>query len=49
MQLCDMSVSNPLVPPIHNGTTYVNMVMFCRMGACVVDVKQLLDENLTTV
>ena len=49
VQLCDMSLSNPLVTPIHNGTTCVNMVIFCRMGTCVlkdiVGVKQLLDKT----
>ena len=36
VQLCDMSVSNPLVTAIHNGTTCVNMVIFfCGMVACV--------------
>ena len=34
-KICNMSVSNPLVTAIHNGTTFVNMVSFCRMGACV--------------
>ena len=28
VQLCDLSVSNPLVTPIYNGTTCVNMVLF---------------------
>ena len=50
VQLCDMSVSNPLVTPIHNGTTCVNMVNFLQNGCvCVlkiiVDVKQLLDKT----
>ena len=48
MQLCDMSVSNPPVTPIHNGITCVNMVNLLQNGCmCVlkdiVDVKQLLD------
>ena len=47
-----MSVSNPLVTPIHNGTTCVNMVIILQNGCmCVlkllVDVKQHLDKNLT--
>ena len=49
-----MSVSNPPVAPIHNGTTPVNMVIFLQNGCmCVlkdiiiVDVKQFLDRNLT--
>ena len=51
MQLCDISVSNPLVTPIHNGTTCVNMVNFLQNGCMrvlkdIVDVKQLLDKNL---
>ena len=33
VQLCDMSVRNPLVTPIHNGTTC--LIFFCRMGDCV--------------
>ena len=53
MQLCDISESNPLVTPIQNGTTCVNMVIFLQNGCmCVlkdtVDVKQLLDKNLTS-
>ena len=52
MQLCDTSVSNPLVTPIHNETTCVNMVIFGRLGECaffrdIVEVKQFLDTNLT--
>ena len=48
-----MSVSNPLVTPIHNGTTCVNMIIFLQNGSmCVlkdiVDVKQLLNKNLTS-
>ena len=36
VHLYDMSVSNPLVTPIHNGTTCVDMVnFFCRISACV--------------
>ena len=35
VQLCDMLVRNPLVTPIQNGTTYVSMVFFRRMGACL--------------
>ena len=51
VQLCDMSVSNPLVTAIHNGTTCVNMVIFLQNGCMcvlkdVVDVKQLLDKNV---
>ena len=47
-----MSVSNPLVTPIYNGTTCVNMVNVLQNGCMVVlkdivDVKQLLDKNLT--
>ena len=43
----------PLVTPIHNATACVNMVNFLQNGCmCVlkdiVDVKQLLDENLTS-
>ena len=50
MQLCDMSVSNPLVTPIHNGTTCFNMVIFLQNGCmCVfkdiVEVKQFLDKT----
>ena len=52
VQLCDMSVSNPHVTPIHNGTTYVNMVNFLQnvcFCMCVlkdnVDVKQFLDKK----
>ena len=53
MQFSDLSVSNPLVTPVHNGTTCVNMVIFLQNGCmCVlkdiVDVKQLLDKNLTS-
>ena len=54
VQLCDMSVSNPLVTPIHNGTTCVNIAIFfflqnrcMRVLKDIVDVKQLLDKNLT--
>ena len=54
VHLCDMSVSNALVTPIHNGSTCVNMVIVLQNGCmCVlkdiVDVKQLLDTNLTSV
>ena len=46
-----MSVSNPLVTTIHNGTTCVSMVFFQHGCICVlkdvVDVKQFLDKNLT--
>ena len=31
-QLYDMSVSDPHVTPVYNGTTCVNMVLFCSMG-----------------
>ena len=53
VQLCDMSVSNPLVTPIYNGTTCVNMVTFLQNWCkCVlkdtVEVKQFLDKNLTS-
>ena len=53
VQLCDMSVSNPHVTPIHNGTTLVNMVIFLQNGCMYVlkdifDGKQLLDKNLTS-
>ena len=46
VHLCDMSVSKPLATPIHNGTTCVDMVIFCRMSACVFfkptnDIKQI--------
>ena len=46
--ICDMSVSNSLVTPIHNGATCVNMVNFFQNRCiCVlkdiVDVKQFLD------
>ena len=46
VQLNDVSVSNPLVTPIHNGPTCVNMVIFLQNGCmCVLkdiaDVKQL--------
>ena len=49
-----MSVSNPLVTLIHNGTTCVNMVIILQNGCmCVlkllVDVKQHLDKNLTNL
>ena len=50
-----MSVSNPLVTPIHDGTTCINMVFFFLQNGCmcvlkdIVVVKQLLDKNLTTV
>ena len=52
MQLCNVSVSNPLVTPTHNGTTCVNMVILLLNGCmCVlkdfVDVKHILDKNLT--
>ena len=54
VQLCDMSLSNPLVTLIHNGTTCVKMVN-CLQGECmymflkdIIDVKQLLDKNLTS-
>ena len=50
---CDMTVSNPLVTPIHNVTTCVNMIHFLQNGCmCVlkdiVDVKQLLNQNSTS-
>ena len=57
VQLCDISVSNPFVTPIHNRTTCVDMVFFFffflqNKGICVlkdiVDVKQFLDKNLTS-
>ena len=53
VQLCDMSVSNPFVTPIHNGTTSVNMVILLQDGCmCVlkdiIDVHQFLDKNLTS-
>ena len=53
VQFCDMSVSTPLVTPIHDGTTCANMVIFLQNGCmCVlkdiVDVKQHLDKNLTS-
>ena len=53
VQLCDLSVSNPLVTHIHNETTSVNMVIFLQNGCmCVlkdiVNVKQILDKNLTS-
>ena len=34
VQVCDISVSNPLVTPIHNGTTCVNMVFFFSQNGC---------------
>ena len=48
-----MSVSNPLVTPIYNGTTCANVVNFLQNGCmCVlkdiVDVTQLLDKNLSS-
>ena len=54
MQLCDISVSDPLVTPVHNGTTCPNMVIFWQNGRMcvlkdVVDVKQFLDKNFTSV
>ena len=53
VQLGDMSLSNPLISPIHNGTTFVNMVIFMQNGCmCVLNdilnVKQFLDRNLTS-
>ena len=53
VQLCDMSVSNPLVTPIHNGSTCVNMVNFLQNECMyvlkvIVGVKQLLDNSLTS-
>ena len=52
--MCNMSVSNSLVTPIHDGTTCVNMVFFMQNGCmCVlkdiVDVKQLLDKSFTSI
>ena len=52
LQTCDMSVSNPLVTPIHNGTTCINMVKFLQNG-CMhvlkdsVDMKERFYKNLT--
>ena len=53
MQLCVMSVSNPLVTPFHNRITCVNMVSFLQNECmCVlkdsVDARQILDENSTS-
>ena len=54
VQLCDMTVSNPLVTPIHNGTTYRCQHGIFSQNVCmcalkdIVDVKQLLDKNLTS-
>ena len=43
MQLCDKLVSNPLVTPIHNGTTCVRRVNFMQNGdKCVL--KNIIDE-----
>ena len=47
VQLCDMSESNPLVTPINNGTTCVNMIdslqnrCMCVLND-ILDVKQFL-------
>ena len=46
-----MSVSNPLVTPIHNGTTCFNIVNVLQNGCIwvlkdIVDVKQLLEKKL---
>ena len=51
VQFCDMSVGNPLVTPIHIGTTCNNMVNILQNGCmCVlkdiVNKKQLFDINL---
>ena len=51
VKLCDMSVSNPFVIPIHNRTTCVNMVIFLQNGCMNVlkytaDVKQFLDKKI---
>ena len=52
VQLCDMSLSNPLVTPIHGKNTCVNMVNFAEWVHIIlkdiVDVKQFLGENLTS-
>ena len=52
MDTCNpvMSVSNPLVTPIHNGTICVNMLIFLQNGCMcalkdIVDVKVLLGES----
>ena len=48
-----MSVSNPLITPIQNGTTCVDMEIVLQ-NACmcvlndIVDVKQLLDKTLAS-
>ena len=47
MQLCDISVSNPLVTPIHNGTTCVSMVHFLQNG-CMCVLKDIVETNLDT-
>ena len=52
VQLCNVSVSNPLATSIHNGTTCVNVVILLRNGCMyvlkdIVDVKHILDKNLT--
>ena len=52
MQLCDISVSHPLVTPIHNENTCVNMVNVLQNGCMcilkdIIDVKQRLDKTFT--
>ena len=42
VQLCDMSVNNPLVTPIHNGTTCVNIVIIAEW-VCVCVLKNIID------
>ena len=32
VQLYDMSISKPLVTPVYNGTTLVNMLIFLQNG-----------------
>ena len=49
-----MSVSNPLVTPIHNGTIGVNVVFFFCKNRCMCVLKDIdecepfLDKNLTS-
>ena len=42
--LCDMSVSNTLVTPIHNGATCVNMVI-CFKDWCMIFLKDAVEVN----
>ena len=50
--MSDISVTKPPVIPVHNGITCVNMIIFLAEWVHVkdiVDVKQLLDKNLTSI